>query len=113
MGVYVGDLSWEGGGSYKGLSLEQSEYYDGGGIALRLVSGPDEVVAIVTTNLAGYGFAPDTQDSFFIKGYSESKGLADALLKAGVVEPVNGRVVAFGPWDATAGQFRLTEKYRL
>jgi hypothetical protein len=73
-------------------------------------NGHPEMLAKATIHLDAYNYLPD-EECFFIKNYSEHEGLGEALVKAGVVERT-GRRVAYGPYDASADEYRFAPAYR-
>ena len=100
-------MDWLGG--WRNLTISRGEYNDGT-VSLVLDSLDEGPVATVTVNLGEYGLHP-TPGCFWIKNYSEAEGLGDALAAAGVVVPTGRGTVAFGPYDATATEFRLAPEY--
>ena len=78
----------------------------------RTRDGHDYPVAIVTvTSRSGYVAPPNT---FYVKNYSESEGIQEALIDLGIIEIVEGSVPAyFGYNDSVRADLcRLTEQYR-
>lgn len=71
--------------------------------------GMEDYLATLYVDLSGYGAIPK-EGAFWIKDYSEGKGLAAALEKAGVIVPT-GRGVMFGPFHTTATEVRLTPEW--
>lgn len=69
------------------LELYKTEYADGSGqIALvAMISGSGEKYSTFTLNLAEMGVFPSNENNVFIKGYSEGEGIADELVKHGVI----------------------------
>jgi hypothetical protein len=73
--------------------LNRSAYENGGRIALFLIDAEDgEPVSTCTVNLPA---EPLGIGEVFIKDYSENEGMAEFLVKEGVVE-LTGRVVVSG-----------------
>jgi len=108
--VHIDSLQVAGGTEYKdlvmlwGLDPKSLTY------SLEIVRCLDsEKIIQVTTNLEGHGYFTE-DDCFFIKNYSESKGLGDALVKLGLVERTKRETVYFGPFDASADEYQLTDK---
>lgn len=61
-----------------------SQYNYGGGTAIQLIDANDgELVAVATVNLPEQ---PLGEDEVFIKDYSENEGMADFLVKEGIIE---------------------------
>lgn len=112
MRTRIAELSWPGGGSYKDLEIRRSVYQHGLGVAVQLCSyETGEVISLVSINLYEIGHAP-SPGCFWIKNYSEHTGLGDALVKAGVIEPTDKPTAKYGPWDASANEYRFTPEYR-
>lgn len=108
----IESLAWKGGGSYRNLRVHTGLYAYGGHRQVMLVDQHDEhrVISLVSINLAEMGLEP-TPGAFWIKNYSEHKGLGEALVKAGVVERTPRPTVKYGPFDASADEYRLTPEY--
>ena len=94
---------------YVAVDIVRGEYANGE-LSLLLVAADGGPIAHATINLEEVGFAPEP-GCFFIKNYSEHEGLGDALIKAGVVQRTHRRV-KYGPWDASADEYRFTPEYQ-
>lgn len=64
--------------------------------------GPSERLSV---NLVAYGLVPTSPDEVFIKDWSEGRGVAESLVKAGVAEEISE--VFVGPFRSRAVLVRL------
>ena len=100
----ITSLTWQGGGTHQNLTVLTGRYADGS-LALQLMDDY-ELVATVSVNLTGYHIEVGP-GCFWVRNYSESEGLGQALVMAGVLERT-GRSVHFGPFAGTgADEYRL------
>ena len=76
--------------NYKGYecNLITSRYFHGDRVALHLIDVNGEPVAVCSVNLDD----PLGENEIFIKDYSENEGMADFLVKEGIVELTGERV---------------------
>lgn len=91
------------GSEWTDVLVEEGEYGNGD-LAVILYVDYD-LLADASVNLAAYGLRPEA-GAFFVPNSSESEGLAQALVDAGVIE-TTGRTVTFGPFNTTAIEARL------
>ena len=110
MSVLVPRLDWRGG--YDDLIIHRWD--EDGHILFDLAYQDGRTMARATQAFHRYeesGYPVAAPGCFWIKNYSEHKGLGDALVKAGVVERT-GRTVAYGPFDASSDEYRFTDQYK-
>lgn len=80
--------------------------YADGSLSLSVVSDDPQDLTI-SINLSAYGLtAPESH--IFVKDYSEHEGLPQALIEAGIAEPVER--VEFGPFDGAAWLMKVVAK---
>lgn len=99
------------GEAFQNVAVEVGRYGNGSlAIRLTLPDEEDDVLAIPTVNLVeAYGLVP-RKGCVFIPSYSENEGMAQALVDVGVVE-LTGRLVAYGPFDASAQEAKVLPPY--
>lgn len=100
-------MSW--GDTFAEVIVEFANYGNGD-IAILLYSDEGELLSTPTVNLEAYGLRPE-RGSVYVKNYSEGEGMLEVLTKGGIVEP-GARMEAFGPFDTTASEARLSEAAR-
>jgi hypothetical protein len=89
--------------TFSSITVRGDIQYDASQHALAIVD-PNEPAEIITVNLSAYGLMPP-EGSVFIKDWSESIGLTDSLVAAGVVEIVAALQV--GPFNSRAYAVRV------
>lgn len=101
------------GNTWKKVTLEGARYGSNDAIAiLSYVDGEygPEPLADVSVNLEELGLTP-RPGAFFVKNWSETSGLAEALENAGVITRT-GRVETVNQWGSEAVEAELTPKYQ-
>lgn len=107
--VIIPRLDWRGG--YNNLYINRKD--EGEHIMFDLEYEDGRILAKTTQPFHRYtieGYPTAEPGCFWVKNYSEHKGLGDALVKAGVIERT-GRTVAYGPFDASSDEYRFTEEF--
>lgn len=91
--------------------IEFSRYVADNSIAIKLNSSAGEPLLVATSCLHEYGIKPKSDDCVFLKDYSENAGIGDALVKAGILEPMGyGSEIVFATHTVTFPCYRLTDK---
>lgn len=102
-------LEWKEQGTYINLGIRRWD--EGGYILFDLVIDGNGLLARATQPFHRNKEFPNPDPGcFWIKSYSEHRGLGDALVQAEVIERT-GRTVIYGPWNASSHEYRFTPAY--
>lgn len=100
------------GFTYRHVTFDSSVYQSNGEFALMAYSDGDygvEPLTDVSINLEGLGYKPSS-GAFFVKNWGENEGLAEALVKANVIE-LTGRRELVNQWGSLAVEAKLSRRY--